>query len=144
MKNYEANRIMNGTWGELWEDGLPVVEVSAFSLKVQKNFESVNMCGQMAEDRKLTSVRLTGAMTLKKVYSRGEADARAALRGHDIRRILMGKLADPDAYGAERVAVYGVSYDEQVVMDWAAGKAVEVTIPYQATDFEYLDKVEVR
>ncbi len=144
MSNYDASRIMNGTWGEVWEDGLPVVEISAFSFKVGKTFESINKCNQMAEDRKLTSVRLTGSMTLKKVYTRGADDAQAALHGHDIRRILMGKLDDPDAYGAERVAIYGVSYDEQVVMDWASAKAGELTVPFQATDFEYLDKVEVR
>ena len=32
----------------------------------------------------------------------------AANRGHDVRRTLVAKLADPDAYGAEGVAVYGI------------------------------------
>lgn len=45
-------------------------------------------------------------------------------------------------YGAERVAAYGVSYDEQTLMDWAAAKSGSITIPFQATGVEYLDKVE--
>ena len=58
-----------------------------------------------------------------------------------MRRSLVAKLADPDAYGAERVAVYGMNYDEQTLMDFAAGKAGSTTVPFQATGYEYLDQV---
>ena len=54
----------------------------------------------------------------------------------------MAKLDDPDAYGAERIAVYGMNYDEQTLMDFAAGKAGSVTVPFQATRYEYLDQIE--
>ena len=134
-----AARVMNGTWGQIWEDGTEIAEVSAFQVKVSKNFDTINICGQMAEDRKLTGVKITGSMTLHKVYSRGADDVEQAMSGHDLRKTLVGKL---DAYGAERVAVYGVSYDEQVLMDWEAGKAGSMTISFQATNVEYLDKVE--
>lgn len=137
-----ASRVMNGTWGQVWEEGRELVEVSAFQVKVAKSFDTINLCRQMAEDRKLIGVKITGSMTLHKVYTRGADDMQASLAGRDLRKTLVGKLADPDAYGAERVAVYGVSYDEQTVMDWAASKAGSVTIPFQATGLEYLDKVE--
>ena len=128
-----GSRVMSGTFGTVWADGAELAEISAFQLKVTKNFEPINICGQMAEDRKLTSIKITGSMTLHKVYS----------RGHDIRRTLVVKLDDPDAYGAERVAVYGMNYDEQTMMDFAAAKAGSVTIPFQATGFEYLDSVRM-
>lgn len=137
-----AARVMNGTFGQIWEDGTEIAEVSAFQVKVKKNFDTLNLCGQMAEDRKLTGVKITGSMTLHKVYSRGEGDIQAALQGKDTRKTLVGKLDDPDAYGAERIACYGVSYDEQTVMDWKAAKAGELTIPFQCTGVEYLDSVE--
>lgn len=142
MAMESATRVMNGTFGDIWEDGNQIAEVSAFQVKVTKNFDTLNLCRQMAEDRKLIGVKITGSMTLHKVYSRGSDDIKASLAGHDLRKSLVGKLADPDAYGAERVAVYGVSYDEQTVMDWAAAKAGSITIPFQATGIEYLDKVE--
>ena len=44
--------------------------------------------------------------------------------------------------GVELVAVYGVSYDEVAVMDWASAKEGELTIPFTATGVEYLDKIE--
>lgn len=137
-----AARVMNGTWGQLWEDGIETAEVSAFQVKFTKNFDTLNLCGQMAEDRKLIGVKITGSMTLHKVYTRGADDVKASLAGNDLRKTLVGKLADPDAYGAERVAVYGVSYDEQTVMDWQSAKAGSITIPFQATGIEYLDTVE--
>ena len=137
-----ASRVMNGTWGQIWEDGIEIAEVSAFQLKVTNNFDTINLCQQMAEDRKLIGVKITGSMTLHKVYTRGADAATAALAGRDLRKTLVGKLADPDAYGAERVAAYGVSYDEQTLMDWAASKSGSITIPFQATSVEYLDKVE--
>ena len=108
-----AARVMNGTFGQIWEDGTEIAEVSAFQLKVTNNFDT-----------------------------RGADAVTAALAGRDLRKTLVGKLADPDAYGAERVAAYGVSYDEQTLMDWAAAKSGSITIPFQATGVEYLDKVE--
>ena len=137
-----AARVMNGTFGQIWEDGTEIAEVSAFQLKVTNNFDNINLCRQMAEDRKLISVKITGSMTPHKVFTRGADAVTAALAGRDLRKTLVGKLADPDAYGAERVAAYGVSYDEQTLMDWAAAKSGSITIPFQATGVEYLDKVE--
>lgn len=137
-----AARVMNGTWGAVWEDGEEIAEISAFQVKVEKNFEPVVMCGHMVEDRKLTGVRITGSMTMHKVYTRGRADVANALKGLDVRKTIVGKLDDPDAYGAERVAVYGVSYDEDTVMDWEASRNGSLTIPFQATGIEYLDYVE--
>lgn len=81
-----AARVMNGTWGQIWEDGTEIAEVSAFQVKVSKNFDTINTCGQMAEDRKLTGVKITGSMTLHKVYSRGADDVEQAMSGHDLRK----------------------------------------------------------
>lgn len=136
-----GSRVMNGTFGSVWEDSTELVEVSAFQVKVTKSFDPISMCGQMAEDRKLTGIKITGSMTLHKVYSRFAGDAESAAAGHDVRRTLIGKLADPDAYGAERIAVYGMNYDEQTLMDFTAAKAGSMTVPFQATGFEYLDRV---
>lgn len=137
-----AKRIINGTFGQLWEDSALIAECTAFQLKITKNFDTKNLCGQMAEDRKLTGVKLTGSMTLEKVYTRGADDAESTMAGHDVRHLLVGALDDPDAYGAERVSVSGVSYDEQTLADWAAAKSGTLTIPFQATGFTLLDRID--
>ena len=50
-----AKRIINGTWGELWIDGDKIAECTACQLKVSKNKETVNLCGQFMEDSKAVS-----------------------------------------------------------------------------------------
>ena len=137
-----ASRVMNGTFGQIWEDGTEIAEVSAFQLKVTNNFDTINLCKQMAEDRKLIGVKITGSMTLHKVYTRGADAVTAALAGRDLRKTLVGKLADPDAYGAERVAFYNVSLDEEAIMDWKAGGTTEITIPFTFTEREWLQEVQ--
>lgn len=137
-------RVISGTHGALWEDGNTRADVSAFQVKVAKNKSSLNFCGQMAEDSKVTGIKITGSMTLHKIYTRGSDDVEQVQAGHDLRKTLVGALNDPDAYGAERIAVYGVSYDEVTVMDWAAAKEGSITVPFTATRVEYLDKIEVQ
>lgn len=137
-----ASRIMNGTWGSLWENGSELADVTAFQVKMTKTKSAINQCGLMAEDSKVTSIKYTGSMTLNKVYTRGADDLENIQQGRDVRKTLVGKLADPDAYGAERIACYGVSYDEQTLADWAAAKAGTLTIPFTCTSVAFLDKVE--
>ena len=88
-----AARVMNGTFGQIWEDGTEIAEVSAFQLKVTNNFDNINLCRQMAEDRKLISVKITGSMTLHKVFTRGADAVTAALAGRDLRKTLVGKAS---------------------------------------------------
>ncbi|WP_312637135.1 phage tail tube protein [Oscillibacter sp.] len=140
----DGYRVINGTFGSVWADGSEVAEVNAFQVKINKNKSTLNFCRQMAEDSKITGVKITGSMTLHKIYSRGSDDVEQVQAGRDVRKTLVGALADPDAFGAERIAVYGVSYDEVTVMDWAAAKEGSITIPFTATRVEYLDKIEVQ
>ena len=134
-----AARVMNGTWGQIWEDGTEIAEVSAFQVKVSKNFDTINICGQMAEDRKLTGVKITGSMTLHKVYSRGADDVEQAMSGHDLRKTLVGKLDDPDAYGAERVAIYNVSLDEVPLVNWERKTIQKDEVPFTFTSHKFLE-----
>ncbi len=140
----DGYRVINGTFGSVWADGSEVAEVNAFQVKIAKNKSTLNFCRQMAEDSKITGVKITGSMTLHKIYSRGSDDVEQVQAGRDVRKTLVGALADPDAFGAERIAVYGVSYDEVTVMDWAAAKEGSITIPFTATRVEYLDKIEAQ
>ena len=54
---------------------------------------------------------------------------------------LIGKLADPDSYGAERIAVYNVSFDDLTLADWKANTAGEITLPFTFTRYELLDVI---
>lgn len=142
MNKISAKRIMSGTWGEFWAGSDLWGEVSAFQAKFSYTKEDQQMAGQMAVDSKITNVKGTGSVTLKKVYSRTAGHGDKVLQGIDERLTFIGKLDDPDAYGAERVALYNVSLDEETLMDWRVGSTTEMTVPFTFTDREWLQEVQ--
>lgn len=136
-----ANRVMSGTWGQIWVDNEVWAELSGFQAKYTYNKSPVNICGMMAEDAKVTSVKGTGSITVAKVYTRNHRQADTLLEGHDVRSTIIAKLDDPDAYGAERVALYNVSFDDETIMDFQHGQLAQTTIPFTFTEREWLDVV---
>ena len=139
-----ANRVMSGTWGELWLDGEKFADVYKFQAKRTANKEKIALCGQMATDTKTMSTEGTGSLGIYKTTSYMNIKVGDALeKGQDPRFTLMGKLNDPDAYGAERVAIYNVSFDDETVADWEAGNIGKMECPFTWTSREFLDKVEV-
>ena len=137
-----AKRVINGTYGEVWLDGDKVAECTACQAKVELTKESVNLCGQLMEDSKLVSAKGTGSLTLLKVDSGMAQRLAGVLDGVDRRFTIIEKLRDPDSFGAERVALYGVSFDDLTLADWEAAKQGSVTAPFTFTRYEYLDMIE--
>lgn len=141
---FSANRIMSGTFGKLLWDGYEIAECSACQAKHTYQREDQQLPGEMAIDSKVTGTKGTGSVTLKKVFSRFADYTAAVQRGEDPRSTLIVALDDPDAYGAERVALYNVSLDEMTLMDWQVGKTTDLTIPFRFTKSELLQGVEPR
>ncbi|PKM71518.1 MAG: phage portal protein [Firmicutes bacterium HGW-Firmicutes-16] len=138
-----ATRIMCGTWGEVWLDGEYVGEAYGLQAKVSMNKEDVALCRKMAKDKKTTSISMTGSLKLYKVNSRmAIAIGDKVKKGKDPRFTVISKLDDPDAYGAERILLTNVSFDDLTLADWEAATNGKVEAPFSFTDFEYLDKVE--
>lgn len=134
-----GNRVVSGTWGQVWVDGELWLELSGFQAKYTYNKDSVEMCGEMAQDSKVTSVKGTGSISVMKVYTRNNQRSDQILEGHDVRATIVAQLADPDAYGAERVALYDVSFDEETIMDFAAGQAGKANYPFTFRKRQWLD-----
>ena len=128
-----ARRVISGTWGELWIDGEKVAEVSACQAKVALNKETVNLCGRFMTTHKAMNASGTGSLTMHKV------DSGFAQRMEGIKRGV-----DRDSYGAERVALYDVSFDDLTLADWQAAAVGSVTAPFTFSDYEYLDQIEVQ
>lgn len=138
-----AKRVMNGTWGEVWLDGDYVSECYGLQAKVSFNKEDVALCGQMAKDKKVTSTSCTGSLKMHKVNSRMSLAIGDYIKaGTDPRFTVISKLDDPDAYGAERIVLRNVSFDDITLADWEAATNGKVEAPFTFTDFELLDSVE--
>ncbi len=139
----DAKRAISGTWGECWLDGELVGECYGLQLKVAMNKEDVAMCGTMAVDKKVTSYALTGTLKLHKATSRmSQLIGEKIKKGKDVRFTIISKLADPDAYGAERIAAKGVSFDDLTLADWEAKTVGKVECPFTFTDYSFLDLID--
>lgn len=139
-----AKRVLSGVWGEIWLDGEKVAECTACQLRVSKNKQTINLCGQFMADSKATSGSGTGSLTLYKVDS-GLIEKQADLQdGVDRRFTIVSKLRDPDSWGAERVAAYNVSFDDLTLADWRAATVGTVTAAFTFSRYELLDQIEVR
>lgn len=136
-----ANRVMSGTWGQVWVDGELWAELDGAQAKYAYSKDKVHMCGTMIVDSKITAVEGTGSLSLNKVYTRNVTNANSILEGKDVRATIVMKLDDPDAFGAERVALYDVSFDDETIMDFAAGKPGKTTYPFTFGRREWLDTV---
>lgn len=135
-----AKRVISGTWAELWLDGELVGECYGCQAKVTADKEKIAMCGRMMSDSKVMGLSGTGSIRLHKVSSRMiELLGEAMKTGSDPRFTLISKLKDPDAYGAERVALYGVSFDDLTLIDWEAKTVGRTECPFTFSDFDPLD-----
>lgn len=142
-----AKRQINGTYGMVWWDGEQIFEVESFESKATPNREDVPMAMSVDVDSKITSVKCEGTLKVKKVFSRGIAKlVEAWKKGQDPRSQLIGKLADPDAYGTERVVLGNVWFNELVLMQFELGQKLEREFPFGHTlsDVDFPDLIQVQ
>jgi hypothetical protein len=137
-----AKRVISGTWGEVWLDSDYVSECYGCKLAAKFTKEKIPRAGHMITDNKITSIEATGSLKLYKCNSRmARAIGDKIKNGKDVRFTIISKLDDPDAYGAERVSVTGVSFDDLTIADWEVGKIGQIESPFTYSDYDYLDKI---
>lgn len=138
-----AKRAISGTWGEVWLDDDKVSECYGLQAKVSFNKTDVAICGQMAVDKKVVSTSNTGSLRMHKVNSRmARKIGKDISNGKDVRFTVISKLSDPDAYGAERVVLKNVSFDDLTLADWEANNLGTIEAPFTFTAYKYLDEIE--
>ncbi|MBR5949128.1 MAG: phage tail tube protein [Clostridia bacterium] len=138
-----AKRVINGTWGTMWLEGQLVSEVYKLEAKDNYTRENVALCGSLRDGKKLTKLEGTGSIGLHKVNSRMQRLISDKVRaGYDPEFTIVSKLDDPDAYGAERVSITGVQFDNLDIANWEVGVLGKVECPFTFQDYEYLDTIQ--
>ncbi len=140
---FDPKRAINGNFGEVMLDGELVREATALQAKVQINFKDVPMCGTSGKKQKSAGWSGTGSVTMTKINSRmAQKIADAIKEGCTPEFVIISKLDDPDAIGAERVVLKGVTFTELTLADWKAETIGEVTQPFTFYDYEFLDLID--
>lgn len=138
----DARKVINGTFGSLWINDEEIAELKSFQVKVEFQKEEVKTVGSMSVDTKYMGYTVKGSLALHKVNSRMIKNISNNIKeGKEPRFTLMGKLADPDADGTERIVVKNVSFDDLTLMDFEVNNLGGTEHPFTATDWEILDSI---
>ena len=141
MKKPTAPRVISGTHGFVYWDNEVVFEVNFAEATLKPDREDVTFAGDMWKDSKLMAVGGEWKIKVKKVFSRARALAEEFSKGRDPRSELIYKLADPDAFGAERIALHNCWFNDLTLMSFENGKTVEEEFSGGFTSFDYLDSI---
>ena len=95
-----GNKVLSGTWGEIWVDGVPIIEFKKIETKVSANREEVQMGIDI--DSKMTGLKGEISITINKTYSNYNDVTKNYVQGKDVRSQVIAKLADPDAVDAQQ------------------------------------------
>lgn len=142
MKQIQGNRHLSGTWAEIWFNGIRILEANKITVKVTVNREEVQT--GIDVDTKVTGQKGEGTLSVLHTYTRFEDVRRAISRGEDPRGVVIAKLKDPDAVGAqtERWQLGNVALSE-FGFEWEKGSVSKKEYPFTFTpsDMISLDAV---
>ena len=138
----DTRKVINGTHGSLWINDQEISEVKSFQVKAEFQKEEVKIAGQMATDTKYMGYSVKGSLSLHKVNSRMIRFISDSIKaGKEPRFTLIGKLADPDSDGVERIALNNVSFDDLTLFDFEVGALGQVECPFTFDDYNFLDLI---
>lgn len=142
MAQLFGDKVINGTWTEVWLDDEYVAEATGVTAKVEFQTETVNFAGQMFEDRKVVGYTGSGSLTLHKVNTRFQNSIAETMKtGKEARFTLIVKIADPSVDGVERVALKNVCLNSLPLFETDMKKLLNVTYDFSFSDFEYLETI---
>ncbi|MCB5028014.1 phage tail tube protein [Streptococcus mutans] len=138
----QGKRQMNGTFGAIWVNGEKWVDVNKFSAKATPEYEDVTMSEDLGMHKKYMGWVGEGEIEVKKIYSRGAALMADAIKTGIMPDItIVGKLDDPDAFGAERISISEITMNEFTLLEFEMKSLAVEEFSFNFADFEFIDKV---
>lgn len=139
----DGSKVINGTWGEVWIDSDLVQEAIELQATVTLQKAKITTCMKLAQDTKVTGIDCKGTLKLLKVSSRMTKKINDnLLKGKETVCTLVSKLEDPDSWGAERISISDAKFDQLNLINWAAGKNGEESMPFTFTTWKLLDTID--
>ena len=138
-----TNKIIRGTFGALWMDNEQLANVKSFECKASMHYETVQVSGELCDQQRYTGYDLSGTVVLHKINTQMASKVASGMKTGSMPSIkFVTRLADPDSVGAERVAIYDVTFDEVTLTAFTNGNIGEESVPFKAGGYEYLDVIE--
>lgn len=142
MSAFDKNKIIRGSYGRLWCNSDKMANVKSFEAKVTLNYEDVELNEELGTSRRYMGYTIEGTVTLHKYDSkiiRLYKDGITTGVLPDVK--FVAALEDPTADGAERVEIYGVTFDEVMLNKFENKTILEEEVPFKADGFKYIDLI---
>jgi hypothetical protein len=139
----DSSRTINGTFGEVWHDGAWMTNVRQAEAVVTISKEEIKRAGTRWTGHKQMNVKGTGSIVGYKITSEWakRIGSIAEDRGKAFITELIFKLDDPDAFGAERIRLKGVQFDEIPLMRYEVDAIVDEELKFTFEGYEFLDEI---
>lgn len=139
----DSTRVINGSYGEVWHEGTWLTNVQSAEAMVEINKEEINRSGTRWVGHKVTSLTGTGSITGYKITSDfiKLVGAVANDRSKPYVTELIMKLDDPESFGAERVRLKGVQFDQIPLGNFEVGSLIEEELPFTFSGYDLLDEI---
>jgi hypothetical protein len=140
----DSSRVINGQYGEVWQDGKWLTNVQSAEATVEINKEEIMRSGTRWVGHKVTTLKGSGTIKGYKVTSDfiKSIGSVASDRGKPFVTELIYKLDDPEAFGAERVRLKSVQFDQIPLGKFDVGAIVEEELPFTFTGYDLLDEIK--
>lgn len=139
----DATRVINGQYGEVWQEGKWLTNVQSAEATVEINKEEILRSGTRWKGHKVTSLSGSGTIRGYKVTSDfiKLIGSVASDRGKPYVTELILKLDDPESFGAERVRLKSVQFDQIPLGTFEVGSLVEEELPFTFSGYDLLDAI---
>ena len=132
MRQFEANQVINGTFGDAWVDDDYLGEIISGKAEVEVTYSDISRARHLINGKKMTKAEGKGSVKLHHVRTKS---------GRTLSVKIIMRLEDPDALGAERVVLYGCKFNKATLMDWEAEKETEESYDFTFEDWDFLDLI---
>lgn len=137
------NKIIRGSFGRLWINGIQVAQVKSFELKATLNYEEVDVNGDLAKKQRYTGYSLAGTMVCHKINSYNTTLVNSGIKNGQLPEIkFVATLADPDSEGSESIEVYDVTFDEVTLMHFENASVEEESVPFKAGGYDLISSID--
>lgn len=143
MPNYSPEKVMNGTFAEMWIDSYYLGEGTELEAKISLEKKEVKQAGTLAKGYKIVGTDGKGKLKVNKISSYFiNLIADNIKAGKTTTCSLISKIQDPDLGGAmERIKLTGVTFDELTLINWKVKELIEDEYSFTFSGFEVLDTV---
>ena len=140
MQNIQASQVFYGSRGMVWFDGEKIAEITSIEAKLSAEKLEVNIARKMSKSYKVVGFEGKGKFKVHKVTSYFIQKLAPAIRqGKQVLFDIVSEVADPDAVGNERMALYRCQVDAVDLIKWEVKKIQEEEYDFTFEDYELLD-----